>query len=333
MANYRLWAGTYTDSIYTLDFDGKSLHIIQTWDGLVNPSYVQPVEGRVFAVEETADSGAILELISAEGISRRYPVPGAGLCHITVCGGYLYASGYNGGCLTGIDRQSGQVICFLEHHGKGSRPDRQEKAHVHSAQPTPDGRRLLVADLGLDKLFQYQIGAEGALSPYSPQPWVQTSPGQGPRHFAFHPNGEWLYLVTELDLTLRVYKYAPELSQLEFQNEHSLRGGYDCDGALAADVHVSPDGHFVYASVRGTDRIFGFRTAENAGGLEPIGDWPSGGKEPRSFHLSPDGKYLAAANQTSGTVVVFPIDGASGRLGDSVAEVAIPAASCIKWEK
>lgn len=337
MTPYRLWVGTYTegdahDGVYELGFDGKKLWTQNAWGGLTNPSYVQPVGDWVFAVEERDDGGVIAVLSPEYSTVHKYPVPGAGLCHIAVCGDKLYASGYSGGCLVGLNAEK-QLCCYLEHQGRGYCPDRQEKAHVHSALPTPDGRQLLVADLGLDKLFQYQINADGSLSPHREQAWVRTNPGQGPRHFVFHPNGRWLYLVTELDLTLRVYQYSSDGSLLEYQSEYSLRSGYPCERALAADVHVSPDGRFVYASVRGIDRIFGFHVLENSGCLEPVGNWFSGGQGPRSFHVSPDGNYLAAANQISGKVVVFSMDSDSGRLSDTVAELSIPSASCVKWDK
>lgn len=336
MENFRIWVGAYTGGkpgkgIFALNFTGEKLQVEQSWDGLLNPSYVQPVGHCIYAVEELEEKGAVVSLCPGEPTYRRYVVPGSGLCHISACGSFLYASGYSGGTLTGLHRETGAVCCFLEHTGKGQDPIRQEKAHIHSAQPTADGRHLFVADLGLDKLFQYDIGGAGELKLHAAQPWVQVRPGQGPRHFAQHPNGEWLYLVTELDLSLLVYHYDREGSLLEYREEHSMKKGIAPSGATAADIHISPNKHFIYTSVRGLDKIFCFRILEGGGRLEPVGEFPSGGQDPRSFHISPDGKYLAAANQTSGSVEVFALDRASGALEGPIAELSIPQASCVKW--
>lgn len=339
MERYRLYTGAYTgnkpgNGVCFLEFDEKGLRVEKSWGPLKNPSYVQPVGDRVYAVEENAGEAAVVELPKdpREDRFQRFEIPGSGLCHISSCGPYLYASGYAGGCLTGLRKSDGEVCCFLQHSGKGTDPLRQEAPHVHSALPSPDGNRLFVADLGTERLYQYDIGPQGELWPHAAQPWVQTSPGQGPRHFVFHPNGGWLYLVTELDQSLLVYRHDRADSRLEFVEEHSLRGSSCPEGALAADVHVSPDGSFLYASVRGSDRIFCFRILRQGGKLEAAGDFSSGGREPRSFDLSPDGKYLAAANQKTGNIAVYPLNRETGEMEELAAELPIPMVSCVKWE-
>lgn len=335
MTDYTLWVGTYTqgedrDGIFKLGFDGKGLGVQECWGGLTDPSYLQPVGERVFAVEEREDGGAVIELLSG-GRSRRWELPGSGYCHITAWGDFLYASGYSGGCLAGLDMKSGKVCEYIEHSGHGPDPIRQERAHIHSAQPTPDGKGIFIADLGLDKLFQYRMGPGGRLAPHASQPWVESGPGQGPRHFAYYPGGGFLYLVTEMGQTIRAYRYDSASSTLEPGNEYPLYAGAPDPGHTAADICLSPEGRFVYASVRGSDRIFCYRTADDPCTLEAAGDFPCGGRYPRSLHISPDGRYLAAANQLSGSVAVFPRDGESGALLDMAAAADIPAAVCVKW--
>lgn len=336
MKNYELWAGTYTegrqrDGVFAMEFDGVSLHVRESWGGLRDPSYIQPANGLVYAVEERKDGGTVIELTPGREEYRRYELPGTGYCHITAHGRLLYASGYVGGCLAGLDTASGQVCCFIEHSGRGPDPIRQTRPHIHSARPTPDGRGLFVADLGLDRLFQYDAAPDGSLTPHQAQPWVQSDPAQGPRHFAYHPSGRYLYLVTELAQTLRVYGYSREESALTFISEYPLYTGEPVQGDLAADIHVSGDGNFVYASVRGQDRIYCYRASEDPARLALAGVFPSGGRGPRSIHLSPDGRFLAAANQLTGNVCVFPIDREAGALLDMAADIAIPAAVCVKW--
>ena len=334
MTDHHLWLGTYTggeprDGIYHLSFDGKNLSVLESWGGLNDPSYLQPVGNKIYAVEELPQGGSIIELRPGKREYRRWPLPGSGYCHITAIGKFLYASGYSGGCLAGFDLDKEELCEFIEHEGRGPDPERQERAHIHSALPTPDGAGLFVADLGLDKLFQYRVAPNGKLSPHGPQPYVQSSPGQGPRHFAYHPGGRSLYLVTEMGQTLRTYSYDPESSTLKFQNEYPRYETAPTPGDTAADVQLSPDGGCIYASVRGSDRIFRYRVTEDPSALEPAGSFPSGGIYPRSISISPDGRYLAAANQLSGTVTVF-------YLGPDIpeqcaAELPIPGAVCVKW--
>lgn len=336
MRNYELWVGTYTggqprDGVFHLDFDGRTLRVRESWGGLQDPSYIQSVGERVYAVEEQNEGGSIIVFEPGQGAYRRYSLPGGGYCHVTAHGRFLYASGYAGGCLAGIDPDTGQVCCFLEHQGRGADPIRQEKAHIHSAQSAPDGKSLFVADLGLDKLFQYDVAPDGTLTPHPSQPWVQAAPGQGPRHFAYHPNGRYVYLVTELAQTLRVYSYSPEGSTLAFQAEYPLYIGAPVKGDLAADIHVSRDGAFVYASVRGQDRIFCYRVSEDPSVLTLAGTFSSGGRGPRSIHLSPNGRFLAAANQLTGNLCIYSLDAESGALTGLAAQINLPAAVCVKW--
>lgn len=335
MEAYQLWAGTYTqgesrDGIFRLGFDGRELRVLESWGGLTDPSYLQPAGGKVYAVEELPAGGSIIELEPGVPEYRRWELPGSGYCHVAVCGNFLYASGYSGGCLAGFDLNTHRVCEYIEHHGRGPDPERQERAHIHSSRPSPDGGGLFVADLGLDRLFRYETGPDGRLSPHEDQPWVQVSPGQGPRHFAYHPGGGCLYLVTEMGQTLRTYRYAN--GALNFQNEYPLYNVSPAPGDTAADVHLTPDGRFIYASVRGSDRIFCYKVTDDPGKLEPAGSFPSGGTYPRSLHISPDGRYLAAANQLSGNVAVFRV-GPDGGLSGPAAGMALPGAVCVKWAK
>lgn len=337
MQSYRLYAGAYTDGkpgdgVYFLDFDADGLRAAQVCGGVVNTSYVLPESGRLYAVEEVDRAASVLEFEPAAGTSfRRWAVPGSGLCHIASNGPFLYASGYAGGTLTGLRKSDGAVCSFLRHEGNSVHPLRQTQAHVHSALPTPDGRRLLVADLGMDRLFQYEISPGGALEPRGAQPWTAVPPGQGPRHFAFHPNGAWLYLAAELKRSLFVYRNAP--AGLALTAAYTLRRDDDPADSLAADVHVTPDGNFVYASVRGADCLYCFRVLERGSRLEEAGRFSSGGCWPRSFDISPDGLYIAVANQMPGSVTVFPRDTRTGALEAPAAVLALPQAACVKWER
>lgn len=339
MKGYRLFASSYTggtpgNGVFALEFDGERLSCRDVCAGLTNPSYLQPDGNRLFAVEETENRAAmaVFETAGRLALQSRFEVPGSGMCHVTRCGEYLYGSSYAGGSITGIRWETGEVISFWQHGGHGPNARRQEGPHVHSAQPSPDGRHLFVADLGTDRLYQYDVSAAGELSPHEAQPWVQTPPGRGPRHFAFHPNGRWLYLVAELEISLLVYSYEPGLSLLRPAGEYSLRGENCPSGSLAADVHLAGSGNFLYASVRGSDRVFGFRVKGDGGELHPVGDWPSFGRGPRSFDVSADGRFLAVANQDSGNLALCSLNAATGAVERLAAELSLPQVCCVKWE-
>ncbi len=337
---YELYTGRYTggpagDGVCSWTFDGEVLRQGRQYGELRNPSYVLPQGDRLYVVEELSDQAgaACFSLDEKDGsdVLWHKEVPGAGLCHGVMAGNSLYVSGYAGGTLTGLDASSGEVTFYKEFSGHGPNALRQEKAHIHSAQPSTDGSRLLVADLGTDRLYQFVINSQTGLEPDEKQPWFQVGPGQGPRHFAFHPNGRWLYLVTELDRSLLVFRY--QGNRLDQVGEYSLREKDDPESSLAADIHVSPDGRFLYVSVRGPGCLCGFQIQGEGGELSPMGRFLTGGWCPRSFHISPDGRYVAVANQEPGTLEVFPREEKSGRLGSALCSVEVPHVSCVKWRE
>lgn len=335
---YELYTGRYTgelseDGVCSWNFDGAVLRRKKQFGKLINPSYVLPHGDRLYVVEEILDRASVacfsVDNKEESSVLWHKEVPGAGLCHCAIIGNSLYVSGYTGGTLTGLNDSSGQVMFYKEFSGHGSNTLRQEKSHIHSAQPTPDGSRLLVADLGTDRLYKFVMDAKIGLMLDEEQPYFQVRAGQGPRHFAFHPNGKWLYLVTELDCSLLVFQY--QNNRLNQVGEYSLREKGDPDSSLAADIHVSPDGKFLYVSVRGPGCLQGFEIQKENGLLNPLGRFSTGGWCPRSFHISPDGRYVAVANQELGTLEVFPRENTNGQLGKLLCCVEVPHVSCVKW--
>ncbi len=335
---YRLFVSGYTDDstqegVVIAIFDGNRLRKTGGLKGLRNPSYIQPGDGKIYIVEETRETAKIscaaYQIDGRLDLLWRRTVPGSGLCHVASAGSYLFAAGYSGGTLTGVHKDSGEKVFFREFYGHGPNLQRQEKAHIHSALLSPDGTRIIAADLGTDRLYQFILEESGTLREDNPF-WFQVAGGTGPRHFAFHPNGKWVYLVGELDLSLTVLLY--EEHQLKQVGKYSLGVKGGDESLLAADVHVTADGEFVYTSVRGLDVIHGFHVREDSGVLEPIGSTPSGGKCPRSIAISPDDRYVAVANQLSNEIIVFQRDLKSGEIIRDVCHMCFPQVSCVKWE-
>ena len=182
--------------------------------------------------------------------------------------------------------------------------------------PDPTGRFVLATDLGTDRILVYRLDdATGRLTPNDRGPSAAAaSPGDGPRHFAFGPDGRRLYVINELASTLTVYGYDGDRGALRArQTVSTLPEGFDGD-TTCAHVAVSPDGGFVYGSNRGHDSIAIWAVDRASGDLTPVGHEPTQGRNPRNFALDPSGTWLLAANQRSDTIVVFRRDAGSGRL-------------------
>jgi 6-phosphogluconolactonase len=226
----------------------------------------------------------------------------------------------------------GASIALAQHTGFGPNKDRQEAAHAHSITLDRNNRFAFAADLGIDRLMIYQFDDKsGKLKPNEVQPYFEAKPGAGPRHFIFHPNGKFAFLINELNSSITSLLYDEKLGTLkEIQTVPSLPKAFD--GAnTCADIHVSPNGKFLYGSNRGHDSIVSYRIGKNDGKLEFIEHTPTGGKRPRNFAIDPTGKYLLAANQDSDSIVVFQIDKKTGKLSANGRSADVPTPVCLKF--
>jgi len=228
------------------------------------------------------------------------------------------------------DGSLGPATDFVQHEGSSVHPRRQKRPHTHSITLDPANRRAFAADLGLDKILGYQVDLKnGQLMPGDP-PWTEVAKGAGPRHFAFRPGGKFAYLINELANSIVAYAYDESSGGLdEIQTVSSLPDDF-AGTSYCADVHVSPDGRFLYGSNRGHDSIAVFGIDPQTGRLTPIEHVPTGGETPRNFGIDPTGRYLLAANQKSGNIIVFSIDQQTGRLVETGHRVEVPMPMCVK---
>lgn len=218
---------------------------------------------------------------------------------------------------------------IIRHEGKGTHPTRQEKAHVHSVTLSPDNRFVIVADLGLDRVFSYALDPSSAsLTPANP-PYIETSAGAGPRHFKFGHGSRHAYVINELDSTVTVFDYDAQRGSFSTkQNISTLPPDFNGQN-ITAEIHVHPNGSFVYGSNRGDDSIAVFKVNASSGELALVEIVKSGGKTPRNFALSPDGKWLVCGHQDSPLLTVFRVDGATGRLTRGASTARVPACVCV----
>jgi len=174
------------------------------------------------------------------------------------------------------------------------------------------GNHLYVPVLGGDEVLELNLDpATGTVSPNGPGA-VHTKPGAGPRHFTIHPNGRWAYLITETTATIGAYAIAPDgtLSEVAFIETGDWNG---TDSAAASDIHVTPDGKFLYGAVRTTSTLHGYKIDPGNGTLTALGKWPTE-KTPRGFNIEPRGKFLLSVGMDSNAMTVHAIDHASGEL-------------------
>jgi 6-phosphogluconolactonase len=162
-------------------------------------------------------------------------------------------------------------------------------------------------------------------------PWIRTTPGSGPRHMVFHPNNRFAYVINELNSSITVYTYDPALGLLEAnQTLSTVPDGYSGSN-IAADLHLSPDGRFLYGSNRGHDSIVTYAVDRTTGRLTKLDSTPTQGKKPRGFALDPSGTFLLAANQDSHNIVTYWIDKAQGALIPTGHKIDLPDPVCMKF--
>jgi 6-phosphogluconolactonase len=189
--------------------------------------------------------------------------------------------------------------------------DTQPKAHCVFVDAA--NKHVYVPVLGADHIMQFKLDAtSGKLTPNDP-PVVNTKAGAGPRHFTIHPNGKWGYLLTETTATIGTYaidKDKGTLSEIAFVDTGDYNGK---DSAFASDLHVTPDGRFLYGAVRTTSTLHGYRIDPDKGTLSAIGKWPTE-KTPRGFNIDPRSSFLLAVGMDSAAMTVHTIDPSSGAL-------------------
>ncbi len=356
---YIFYVGTYTEDgskskgIYAYRFDADSAEITSLGVAAetTNPSFValHPNGRFLYAVNEVGNykgpnSGGVsaFSIDHATGkltLLNEVPSRGADPCYITVdkTGKYVLVANYTGGSVTVFpvlpDGKLGEASAFIQHNGHGTNPQRQEKAHAHSIDLSPDNRFAMVDDLGLDELFVYKFNSvNGSLTPNSP-PFARLDPGSGPRHFVLSPTGKFAYVISEMKSTVTAFSNDEKTGKLHpLQTISALPKDFTGQND-DAEIQMHPSGKFLYASNRGSDTITVFAIDPGKGTLTPVEYTPTQGKVPRSFEIDPTGRFLFAENQKSDNIVVFRIDAKTGRLTPTgkVLEVASPV--CVKFLK
>ncbi len=264
-----------------------------------------------FAVEDRK-TGALRLLNYRESKGR-----GPSFVSVDRSGKYVLDANYGGGYVEVFslakDGSLEQQTAFVQHVGSSVHA-RQTKPYAHWFATDPTNKFALAADLGTDQLVVYRFdAATGRLAPNDP-PFTQVAGGMGPRHLVFHPNGQWLYGTAELSNEVVALRWdAAKGMASRFQAVKTLAEGFK-EPSTAAEITVSADGRFLYASNRGEDSIVVYAIDAKSGELTLRQRVPSGGKTPRYFTFDPTHQWFLVSNQDSGGVVVFGVDAKSGEL-------------------
>ncbi|MFA7230246.1 MAG: lactonase family protein [Victivallaceae bacterium] len=344
-----IYVGTYTQKssskgIYhsELDLTTGAMSGPELAAATPNPSFIEinPDGTRLYAVGEgktgTVSAFSIDRKTKKLTLLNKVDSGGSSPCYLCLdrSGKFLLVANYGGSVAVlpvNSDGSLAAAACVIKHQGSSVNPKRQKEAHVHSVNVSPDNRFVFVADLGMDKILIYQLNEKtGQLEKNIPA-YAQLTPGSGPRHFTFHPNGKFAYVINELNETVIAFSYNAINGELkEIQTISTLPA--DFKGiSWCAEVKVHPNGQFLYGSNRGHDSLAVFKIDQEKGTLTAIGYQKAGIKNPRHFNLDPSGTFCLTANQDGDSICSFRVNQQSGMPEPAALPIAIGKPVCVKF--
>ena len=335
------YIGTYTEStrsrgIYSavIDEDGMLDGLATETNRTVNnPSYLCTAGNKLYAIEEVEKGSIVSFNIGEDGALEeigRNALDGRGYCHVTAYenGRMLAASAYGSGgvsiCPVDENGVAGEAVVTTKYEGHSVDFERQSSPHTHSSIVSPDGKWLLVCDLGLDCIFVYESApANGELKQVNV---IAIPAGSGPRHMCFSSDGSRLYVVGELKSLVFAYSFNSENAEAQLLGSYTTLPDVYAGINTASDVHLSADGEYLYVSNRGYDSIAVFRVGDE-GTLSPVDVCRVDVKWPRSFAIFDI--YMIVAGQFSNNVIVYRLNQENGKLKDRIAYISVPSPVCI----
>ena len=346
---YNLLIGTYTNAdrtngIYVYSFDTHTAEFNEKnkFTEITNASYLAISRDRknVFSVSESGQGNGMVNAYSFDlttgdlrfmnGVSTGGDYP----CYVSVDDKkkYVFVGNYGGGSLLAIRLNANGSFSSeaqaIQHEGSSANKSRQDKPHVHAVVLSPDNKYLLVPDLGTDKVNIYRF------DPTKPQPlltagFTSLTPGSGPRHLTFHPNGKFAYLILELEAKVTAFDYKD--GKLQAKQTITMIADDFKGNVSAADIHVSPDGKFLYGSNRADANEIVIYSINKKGLLTFVGRQSVLGKTPRNFVIDPSGNFLLVANQNTNEVIIFKRDQKTGMLTPTEKKILVDKPVCLKF--
>jgi len=342
--NYHLLVGTYTNTgiskgIYSYDMDLKAGSITQksVAEGISDPSFlcITPDKKYVYSVVESGSGSAVnaFSFNAQQGVLSTINnslTDSKGPCSVAATPLHVFTANYGGGSLSVFGRNTDGSLTELkqkiQHYGRSINSERQVEPHVHQLVVTKDNRFVLCNDLGTDKVTVYNYSPDALDNILSPWDSLTVKPGSGPRHLTFNKEENLAYLIQELDGTVSVLSFKD--GTLSLLQETTVVTNPE-QKAWGADIHLSPDGKFLYASNRApANTITSFKVGKD-GLLTFSSQVSTKGDGPRNFAISPDGKYLLVGHQFSNNIVIFERDAKTGNLTDTGHRIEVGAPVCL----
>jgi len=343
-SKYRLLIGTYTQpgkskGIYSYDIDLKNNVFSQksVTSGVQNPSFLTITSDKkfVYSVSESTEgsSSNAFSFDVKTGMLRFLNsslTKSDGPCFISATDKHVFTANYGGGSISvfGI-KENGKltdVMQVIQHIGKSSNTERQNEPHVHQVLVTPDKKYVVANDLGTDMVTVYKYNPTATSKVLVPFDTLTVKPGSGPRHSVFSKDGKKLYLLQEIDGSLSVLEM--KNGKLHLIQETSIIK--DLKVVIrAADIHLSPDEKFLYATNRETANDISCFKVLADGKLVFQQIIPTGGSSPRNFAITPDGQYVFIANQDTDNIIIFKRNIQTGFLTNTGKHIEVGAPVCL----
>lgn len=346
--DYWLYVGTNVDNtlensifLYRVDAATGAFTRVSAQHGGASPTYLTLSANHrfLYAVSETQTfRGAPGGGVSAFAVAPRtgdltllnqQPSNGAAPCYISLdhTGKTALVANYVSGNVSALPvAADGQLGAPTTDQHTGSGPHKnQTSPHAHCLLPDPANTFAFAVNLGTDRVYGYRLDPAKAQLTRAAEPAFVAQPGAGPRHLVFHPDGKHAYLINELNSTVTALAYDATAGRFrELQTLSALPAGYTGENSCA-DIHVSRNGLFLYASNRGHNSIAVFAIDTSNGTLVPIQDVDTQGKTPRNFTLDPSGRLLLVANQNSNNLFSYRVDPQSGLLTPTGQSTEVPS--------
>lgn len=337
--DYYLFIGTATTDLHVYKFNVASgtATPVSKASGVENPTYLTITKNAkyVYSVNENHnDKQGEVSAFSFDKMKgelhfiNKTASGGDDPCYVDVdsTGKWLVVANYSGGNLSAIktnaDGSLQPLAQTIDHTGYSANFTRQSKPHVHCTIFSPDGKYVFANDLGTDKVYQYKFDSNNDKEPLNEEAVTTDVPdGFGPRHITFHPNKKYAYLINELMGKIIAYQYN-DGKLTEMQTIESCNTG-DKQDMGSADIHVTPNGQYLYTSNRGKANDITIYRVGSTGLLTEVGHQSVLGVHPRNFTIDPTGKYLLVANRDTNNIVVFNIIKSTGFLQPTGVQIQV----------
>jgi 6-phosphogluconolactonase len=354
---YKLIVDTYTndnyasipanDGIFVYDFNSTTgeFSLKSKTAGEGNPSYLAVSrDGKyVYSLNEfrNGEVSAFTFNSVTGGLTflNRVSSGGDNPCYVSVDdkNRFVIVGNYGSGSLIAVplkkDGSLGTDVQLIQQEGSSVDKGRQQGPHVHSTVLSPDNKYLLTPNLGTDKVSIYKFDGSKTSRPLTPAdpPFVSVEAGSGPRHIIFHPNSKFVYLIQEMKCSITAFDFKDgKLTEKQVITMLSP----DFKGRVgAADIHISPDGKFLYGSNRGDANEIVIYAVDKDGKLTFMGRESTQGKTPRNFVIDPTGNFLLVANQNTNEIIIFRRDQKTGLLTPTGKNIQVNRPVCLKFVK